>query len=92
MSPVRPAPGRGDVCESGEAPALGHGGTGTARDILDAVPGRIQVMLDGIPAAAAAGDPGMQALMKIGEPERSARSLDALVSRMPEVRRELGRV
>ena len=61
----------------------------TASEILDAVPRRIEVMIGGIPEAAAAGDRGMQSLMRIGEPERSARSLDALMSRMPEVRREL---
>jgi hypothetical protein len=57
----------------------------TAAEILRAVPGRIQVMLDGIPSAAAAGDVGMANLMAQGEPERSRRSLADLVARIPTV-------
>jgi hypothetical protein len=45
---------------------------------LPAVPGRIQVMLDGIPVAAAAGDEGMVNLMSVGEPERFQLSLNDL--------------
>jgi hypothetical protein len=56
-----------------------------AREILLAVPGRIQVMLDGIPAAAAAGDAGMANLMTAGEPERSRASLAGLVGRIPAI-------
>jgi phosphotransferase family enzyme len=52
-------------------------------EILHAVPGRIQVMLDGIPAAAAAGDEGMLNLMSVGEPERSQVALDDLQRRIP---------
>ncbi len=51
--------------------------------ILRAVPGRIQMMLDGIPVAAAAGDRGMASLMAAGEPARSQRSLDGLRERLP---------
>jgi hypothetical protein len=57
----------------------------TAAEILLAVPPRIQVMLDGIPVAAAAGDEGMANLMANGEPERSLRSLADLVSRTPAI-------
>ena len=56
-----------------------------AHEILHAVPGRIQVMLDGIPVAAAAGDTGMANLMTVGEPDRSQRSLDDLVRRIPDI-------
>jgi hypothetical protein len=55
------------------------------RQILDAVPERIQLMLDGIPVAAAAGDDGMVNLMAAGEPERSRISLAALVERIPAI-------
>ncbi len=60
-----------------------------AREILHAVPYRIQAMLDGIPVAAAAGDEGMQNLMTAGEPERSAASLAGLVERIPGIDRHL---
>ena len=61
--------------------------------ILRAVPPRIQILLDGIPLAAAAGDAGMVNLMANGEPERSTLSLADLVRRMPEIERRLtGRV
>lgn len=54
--------------------------------ILRAVPERIQLMLDGIPAAAEAGDTGMAALMTHGEPERSRNALKDLKLRIPEIR------
>ncbi|HEX2706208.1 MAG TPA: phosphotransferase [Candidatus Lustribacter sp.] len=57
----------------------------TAGEILAAVPGRVQIVIDGIPAAAAAGDPGMANLMAIGEAERSGQSLDALQDRLPAI-------
>jgi hypothetical protein len=60
-----------------------------ARTILHAVPYRIQVMLDGIPVAAAAGDTGMQNLMAAGEPARSAASLAGLIERIPGIDRHL---
>ena len=60
-----------------------------ARQILHAVPRRIQAMLDWIPAAAAAGDQGMAHLMRVGEPGRSAVSLADLISRIPAIDRQL---
>ena len=68
--------------------AVAYGGP-SALEILNSVPRRIQVMLDGIPRAAKNGDRGMANLLAQGEPERSAVSLEALVERMPGVRREL---
>ena len=60
-------------------------GTFGAEQILLAVPARIQVMLTGIPAAAAAGDAGMANLLTQGEPERSRRSLADLIERIPAI-------
>ncbi len=60
-----------------------------ARRILHAVPQRIQTMLDGIPAAAAAGDQGMANLMTLGEPDRSRPGLADLVERIPAIDRHL---
>jgi hypothetical protein len=68
--------------------AAGYGGF-HPREILRAVPGRIQVMLDGIPAAAAAGDQGMVNLMTVGEPEQSRVALADLVDRIPAIARAL---
>jgi hypothetical protein len=59
------------------------------RRILRTVPRRIQIMLDGIPAAAAAGDQGMANLMAAGEPDRSRASLADLVERVPAIDRLL---
>lgn len=64
--------------------AVTYGGL-DARQILHAVPRRIEAMLDWIPAAAAAGDQGMAHLMTVGEPGRSAMSLADLVSRIPAI-------
>lgn len=64
--------------------AAAYGGV-SARDILSAVPVRIQRMLDWIPAAAAAGDPGLVNLMAQGEPDRSQQSLDQLRRRIPDI-------
>lgn len=61
------------------------------REILRALPDRIQTMLDGIPVAAAAGDPGMANLMALGEPDRSRVVLAGLVERIPELDRILVR-
>jgi hypothetical protein len=61
----------------------------TAGQILHAVAPRIQIMLDGIPVAAAAGDPGMANLMTAGEPERSRATLTALIERIPVLDRQL---
>lgn len=65
-------------------------GSHSALDILHAVGHRIQLMLDGIPVAAAAGDQGMVNLMSEGEPERSQRALDDLVRRIPVIAKHLG--
>jgi hypothetical protein len=67
-----------------------YGGFGPDR-ILQAVPGRIELMLDGIPVAAAAGDPGMAHLMELGEPGRSRASLNALLERIPAIEAALAR-
>jgi Phosphotransferase enzyme family len=55
------------------------------REILHAVPDRIQLMLDWIPVAAAAGDKGMANLMSAGEPGRSRASLADLRGRIPAI-------
>lgn len=60
-------------------------------EILGAVPRRIQIMLDGVPIAAAA-DQGMANLMTVGEPERSQIALDGLVKRIPQIEQALGSV
>lgn len=60
-------------------------GSPSALQILRAVPTRIQLMLDWIPRAAAAGDQGMVNLAAAGEPERSQRSLNELMTRMQRV-------
>ena len=60
-----------------------------AGEILHAVPHRIQTMLDGIPAAAAAGDEGMARLMAAGEPGRSFSALAGLIDRIPAIDRHL---
>ena len=56
-----------------------------ARQILRAVPGRIQLMLDWIPVAAAAGDAGMTNVMAAGEPGNSAAALAGLLVRIPAI-------
>jgi hypothetical protein len=59
------------------------------RLVLRAVPDRVRVMLDGIPLAAADGDPGMQRLITRGEPENTRRSLDGLLRRIPGIEARL---
>jgi Phosphotransferase enzyme family len=66
--------------------AANYGGP-DARQILNAVSPRIQIMLDGIPAAAAAGDTGMANLLAAGEPDRSRRALAQLAERIPGIGR-----
>jgi hypothetical protein len=61
----------------------------SARQVLDAVPDRIQLMLDWIPVAAAGGDDGMANLMAAGEPGNSAAALADLRTRMPAIDRRL---
>ena len=68
--------------------ASGYGGIEPA-EILQAVPDRIQRMLDFIPAAAAAGDGGMANLLTRGEPDISRRALDGLLVRIPVIASEL---
>ena len=53
--------------------------------ILQAVPERIGLMLDWIPAAAAAGDAGMANVMAAGEPANSAAALTDLLTRVPAI-------
>jgi Ser/Thr protein kinase RdoA (MazF antagonist) len=57
--------------------------------ILQAVPERIQLMLEFIPAAASAGDAGMANLMASGEPGNSAAALAGLLTRMPGIDKRL---
>jgi Phosphotransferase enzyme family len=66
-----------------------YGGPG-ARQILRAVPGRIQAALDWIPSAPAAGDRGMAHIMTLGEPGLSRRALEGLIQRIPAIDRQLG--
>jgi Phosphotransferase enzyme family len=54
--------------------------------VVDAVPARIQMMLDWIPAGAAAGDAGLRRLLGQGEPERSQASLNDLIPRLRRIR------
>jgi hypothetical protein len=60
-----------------------------ARELLVAVPGRIQLMMDGIVASAAAGDPGMANLVAGGEPESDRVSLAGLRDRIPGILSQL---
>jgi Phosphotransferase enzyme family len=62
----------------------------TPAQILRAVPDRIRLMLEWIPAAAAAGDQGMANVMATGEPGNSAAALADLVARIPAIERQLG--
>lgn len=80
--------GAGPAAERLTLIAATYGGF-TPRQILHAVPPRIQLMLDGIPAAAAAGDPGMANLLTVGEPDRSQASLASLTARIPAIDRLL---
>ena len=68
--------------------ADGYGGP-SARDILNAVPGRARLAVDGIRTAIARGDEGMRNLAAVGEPERTERCLADLVSRIPSIEKEL---
>ena len=68
-----------------EAMAAACGRADTGRRAL-----RIKLLLDFIPAAAAAGDGGMANLLAAGEPERSAVALADLVRRIPAIDRALG--
>jgi hypothetical protein len=61
-----------------------YGGFG-ASEVLLAVPGRIQLMMDGIVASAAAGDQGMMNLVESGEPARDRVSVAGLKARIPGI-------
>lgn len=80
--------GAGAAAERLRAIASAYGGL-DARQILHAVPQRIQAGLDWIPAAAAAGDQGMAHLMTVGEPGLSSRALAGLIKRIPAIDRQL---
>ncbi len=86
---VRPLPHH-EAARRLELIAAAYGGP-PAKDVLRAVPARIEVMLAGIPAAAAAGDAGMQNLMAVGEPARSRDTLAELRGRLPRIDAALGR-
>lgn len=60
-----------------------------ARQILRAVPGRITLMMDGIAASAAAGDPGMRNLIAGGEPELDRASRAGMIDRIPDIESRL---
>ncbi len=81
--------GPGTAAERLQVIAASYGGPGPGQ-ILRAVPQRIQLLIDWIPAAAAAGDEGMARLMTLGEPGRSAQSLTGLTRRIPAIAQRLG--
>jgi hypothetical protein len=60
-----------------------------ARDILYAVPYRIERMVENILSGAAAGDPGMARLLGAGEPQRTRAARSALLDRIPAIAAEL---
>ncbi|HSE72652.1 MAG TPA: NUDIX domain-containing protein [Nocardioidaceae bacterium] len=62
----------------------------TAREILDAVPPRVQLAVDGIRIAAGGGDEGMRRLMSTGEPGHTEQRLADLRERIPSIEKELG--
>lgn len=55
------------------------------RDILYAVPYRIDRMVQSMVSGAAAGDPGMANLVRFGEPERTSANRRALLDRIPAI-------
>jgi mutator protein MutT len=71
------------------ATAYGHGLT--AAQILARVVPRIERSLEVIRAGQGHGDTGMLNLAKVGEPARTARTLDLLLARVPAIRAELMR-
>lgn len=82
--PVPPA----DAARRLEVMAASYGGV-TGRDILAAVPTRVQVAADGIRTAVANGDEQMRNLMLVGEPERTERALGDLLTRIHDIERVL---
>ena len=77
--------GDGAAAERVQRICSAYGGTDPVR-LVDAVPGRIQMMLDWIPLGAAAGDAGLRRLMSQGEPERSQAALNELIPRLRRIR------
>lgn len=65
------------------------GGPTTARQILDAVPVRTQMMVEEIRQSAASGEEWVRTLVLRGEPERTERALAAMRDRMPGIEAEL---
>lgn len=59
------------------------------REILRATPPRIQLVIEGLPRAADAGDPGMRNLVNNGVVERCSDELRTLASAMADVERVL---
>lgn len=55
------------------------------RAVLRAVPARVRLMIEGIPASAAAGDAGMADLVAQGAPEASRLALASLTPRIPAI-------
>jgi len=60
--------------------------------VLHAVPGRIQLMIDGIPQAAERGDSGMANLIRLGNHERDIGTRAGLLSRIPRIDAALARL
>jgi hypothetical protein len=60
-------------------------------DLLHAIPARIELMVEGIPRAAAAGDVGMANLVAGGHHARDVETLATLRGLVPKVERSLGR-
>ncbi len=82
----RPLPAA-DAARRLELVAAAYGGL-SGRELLAAVPQRVQLAVDGIRAAVAAGDEQMRSLTLVGEPERTERALAAFRERAPAIARE----
>jgi hypothetical protein len=78
----------GDAAERLHLIADTYGGV-DPRELLHAVPWRIQLMIDGIREAAAQGDPGMANLVRLGEQGKATASRARLVDRIPLIDRLL---
>ena len=71
--------------------ASAYGGP-SAREILATVPQRVQSVVDGLRGGIEAGEPSLQRLATLGEPDRTAAQLAAFLTRMPSVESALGAV
>ena len=71
-----------------EVVATSYGGI-TGRDVLDAVPTRVRIAIDGIRTAVANGDEQMRNLLLVGEPERTEVALADLLTRLSDIEEEL---